>query len=122
MTPIELEVEAAYRRFTTHAYTGSYAATDVGCDKATLASAYVRVRKQQAAEAAERAKPIDREWLRPLCVSVSTPQELYWYLNEDLHLTKTVDGWDLEINHNTILKCVNRGHVLDAMKLFNINQ
>lgn len=85
---------------------------------------YVRSRlDQQQAEARERELPVDAEWLRPLCVRVSG-KEIYWWISQndfgDLYVIRHSGGFNLKFGDASIAENANRGHVLDAMKLFGV--
>lgn len=66
------------------------------------------------AEERERALPIDAEWLRPLCRSVSV-QEAFWFIDEDVFLVRWACGFNLKMDDRTIADHATRGDLLDLL-------
>lgn len=72
----------------------------------------------------ERALPVTKEWLRPLCDHVTYP-DIRWYLTNSMkHLCIVMyDGkCDIEWWSLPLIANANRGHVIDAMRLFGIEK
>jgi len=79
-----------------------------------LARAYLADLAAREAEERERALPIDADWLRPLCRSVSV-QEAFWFIDEDVFLVRWACGFNLKMNDRTIADHATRGEMLDLM-------
>ena len=85
-------------------------------DADILANAYLAAEAAREAELAERAIPIDANWLRPLCVSISTPREWYWYVEEYVVLVRWSGGFHLKYHDRTIAEQATRGDLMDLLK------
>lgn len=115
------EIKAAAERLLAGQYYGDggnliSAIKERKADGLLVATAYLAAEAAREAELAERATAIDANWLRPLCVSISTPGEWYWYVEEYVVLIRWSGGFHLKYHDRTIAEQATRGDLMDLLK------
>lgn len=113
-------LKAAAERFTRN----TYGSLDIGQmmrrhDSKLLAEAYLTVVSAREAEQLERSKPIDGDWLRGLCQSVSAG-ETFWFVDDYIFLVRWSGGFHLKCHDRSIAEQATRGDLLDLLSALKI--
>jgi len=114
------EVRAAAERWRKDYPATMAGVTQCDADSRTMSDAYIAHLDQQAAEERERALPVDAEWLMPISRHAAGDHSYWFCFTDELCVARHSSGFRLQCGDWIISENANRGHVLDAMKLFGV--